>query len=201
MNQGIGRSKQYALAALVAAAPIVALACNQRPDPRQTSTAGSNVVAVPSVIGVGHDAALTVLSLQTLEGKVVGAEETCSKPEGAVVSQDPAGMTQAAAGSEVRLVLAERTPLPVPEDGTVLAPGASHAASGRDGQPTGVSFTLVGEACASGMVVVSHPIAGSETYELNTGDQSDRTLVYGAGEIAIRFDSPYEDARLVVTTD
>ena len=171
---------------------------------QQTSTAGSGLVAVPSVIGVAQDRAVAALAGQKLEGTVVGKEETCSKPAGSVVRQDPAGMTQARVGSAVRLVIAQRTPFPLPEnaaDTTVLAPGSSHAAAGREARPTLVEFTIAGDPCAAGTVVVSHPTAGREVYELAAGESADRTTLYGPGEIAIQFDSLNKDARLVVRTD
>jgi len=194
------------IAAVVALLAIIGLTRKPRQpgNRRQTSSAGSGVVVVPGVVGVMQDSALAALARQKLEGSVVGTMETCSKPVGAVVRQSPAGMTQAKAGSQVKLVIAERTQIPLPEgpnEMTVLAPGAGEAGPGRERRPTRVEFMLAGDPCAVGRVIVAHPKAGREVYELKAGERGSRNIVFGPGKITVQFESLDRGARLVTRID
>lgn len=178
------------------------LACtDSRPNRRQTSTADSSRVAVPSVIGVAEASALAALAAQRLEGRVVEEVETCSKPAGTVLRQEPPGMTQADAGGIVRLVLARRGPAVAAEPGeggVVLSPGAVHEFSTAAPR---VAFALAGQACGAGTVTLSGPGVAPTTYPLRAGERATHTLPPGASGTTVRFASLDAGARLVVTTD
>ena len=197
-----------AIAAVLALAVAFGLTRNPktrtRDSRRQTATQGSGIVAIPSVIGVAQDRALAALARQNLKPTVVGTRESCSKPAGSVLKQEPAGMTQAKAGSEVRLVIAQRTPIPIPDRAanlSVLAPGAGEAGPGRERRRTQVGFQLAGDPCSTGTVTVTHPTAGREVYQLKAGERGERNIVYGSGKIVVQFESLNRDARLVVRID
>jgi hypothetical protein len=171
---------------------------------KKTSTAGSGLVVVPGVVGRDQAVALRVLSEQGLEPVISSSRDDCDREPGVVVGQTPPARTQAAAGSEVQLVLATRSGVTAPVSGTgfeTLAPGDSRRQEVTGGEEVGIAYGISGDSCTTGLVTVSHPLAGSEQYLVPAGEMETLTLSPGPGEITVSFVSTDLNARLALRID
>ncbi len=129
-----------------------------KPKTRQTTTAGTTEVAVPSVTGEQAPAALKQLRAIGLTGDVTSVYS--KKPEATVVGQSPSAGTHVARGSTISLNVSKGgRPVPVPD---LVGQRKSDAVATLQAAGLEPDVATVPSSQPEGTVVAQHPNAGAK---------------------------------------
>lgn len=169
---------------------------------QKTPISSDEFVVVPSIVNMSTEEATRRVEKEGLNLKITATQPNCGKVPGTVVSQGKAPGMLVNAGNTVEVTVVKERPRVSAQtingkgDLKELLPEGSGSAGAWAFANTDVAFSLSGDECTQGTVIVSHDLKGTQQFTLKAGEIKAINQFFGAGLISVKFVSSDNNARL-----
>ncbi len=169
---------------------------------QKTPISSDEFVVVPAIVNISTAEATRRVEAEGLNLKITATQPNCSKVPGTVVSQSRAPGMLVNAGNTVEVTVVKEHPRVSAQtingkgDLKELKPEGSGSAVAWAFANTEVAFSLSGDECTQGTVIVSHDLKGTQQFTLKAGEIKAINQFFGAGLISVKFVSSDNNARL-----